>query len=49
MKEHAKIWNDKTYEVREIEQSVINGQVSCKSDGLTKLYLRNELLLVEWT
>ena len=47
MKEHVKNWTDKTYEVIEIDRSGINGQASYKLDGLTKLYLRNELLLVE--
>ena len=47
MKEHVKNWTDKTYEVIEINRSGINGQVNYKLDRLPKLYLRNELLLVE--
>ena len=47
MKVHVKNWKDKTYEVIEIHENGINGQVDSKLDGLTKLYLRNGLLLVE--
>ena len=48
MKEPVKKnWTDETYEVIEINRSGIHGQVSYKLDGLAKLYLRNELLLVE--
>ena len=47
MKEHVKNWIGKAYEVIGIDQSGLNGQVSYKFDGLAKLYLRNELLLVE--
>ena len=49
MKENVKIWTDKTYKVIEIDRSGINGRVSYKLDGLSNLYLRNELLLVEWS
>ena len=47
MKEHVKNWSEATYPVIEIDRSGINGQVSYKLEGLTKLYLINELLLVE--
>ena len=47
MKQHVKHWTDKTYEVIEIDRSGINGQVSYKLDGATKLFLRHELLLIE--
>ena len=47
MKEHIKHLTDATYEVMEIDRSGINGQVCYKLDGLTKLHLRNELLLVK--
>jgi len=44
--EHAKIWTGKTCELIEIDRSGINGQDN-KYDGLSKLRLRNELLLVK--
>ena len=47
LKEHVNKLSEAIYKVIEINRSGINGQVSYKSDGLTKLYLRNELLLVE--
>ena len=47
MKEHVKHWIGKAYEVVGIDRSGLNGQVSYKLDGLAKLYLINELLLVE--
>jgi len=47
MKEHVKSWTDKTYQVIEIDRFGTNGQVSYKLNGVSKLYLRNELLLVE--
>ena len=47
MKERVKHWTDRTYEVIEIDGNEINGQVNYKLDGLTKLYFRKELLLVE--
>jgi len=47
MKEHVNNWNDKTYEVIEVNRSGSNGQASYKLDGLTKLYPKNALLLVE--
>ena len=47
MKGQIKNWTDATYEGIEIYRSGINGQVSCKLDGLSKSFFRNELLLVE--
>ena len=46
IQEHVKNRSEATYKVIEIDRSGINGQVSYKLDGLTKLYLLNDLLLV---
>ena len=47
MKQHVKNWSEEVYKVIHIDKSGLNGQVSYKLDGLNKLYLRNEILLVE--
>ena len=47
MKEHVKNWTDKTHEVIGIDQPGLNGQTTYKLEGITQLYLRNELLFVE--
>ena len=47
MKEHVKSWSDRTYEVIEIDRSGLNGQTTYELEGLSKPFLRNELLLVE--
>ena len=47
MKEHVKNWSEQTYKVIYIAKSGLNGQTTFKFEGLTRLYLRNELWLVE--
>ena len=47
MKQHVKNWGESTYKVIGIDRSGLNGQTTYKLDGLTKLFLRNEILLVE--
>ena len=47
MNERLKNWSDKTYEVVGKDQAGLNGQTTYKSEGLSKGYFRNELLLHE--
>jgi len=47
MKEHVKNWSEATYKVIGIVRSGINGQTTYKLEGMSKPFLRNELLLVE--
>jgi len=47
MKEHIRNWTDATYEVVGIDKSGLNGQTTYKLEGLSNVYSRNELLLVE--
>ena len=47
MKEHITNWSEATYKVIEINRSGLNGQTTYKLEGITKPFLRNELLLVE--
>ena len=48
MKEHITNWTDATCEVVGIDKSGLNGQTTCKLEGWSKGYFRNELLWVEW-
>jgi hypothetical protein len=45
IKEHAKNWNGKTYEIVGKDQSGLNRQTTYTVRGLSKGYFRNELLV----